>query len=49
MSQPTAQVRLYLIRHAQSEANNNFEIICGQNISCPLSPLGNEQSVLLGG
>ena len=48
MASKTSQVRLYFIRHAQSEANLIFAIICGQNIPSVLSPLGNEQAVLLG-
>jgi broad specificity phosphatase PhoE len=48
MTTKTSQVRLYFIRHAQSEANLVFATICGQNIPSTLSPLGNEQSVLLG-
>jgi broad specificity phosphatase PhoE len=42
------QVRLYFIRHAQSEINAADINIGGQSISCVLSPLGNEQAVLLG-
>ena len=48
MINTNCRVRLYFIRHAQSEANLVFETICGQNISSVLSPLGNEQSILLG-
>ena len=48
MTNKTSQVRLYFIRHAESEANLIFAIICGQNIPSVLSPLGNEQAVLLG-
>ncbi|CAF3415094.1 unnamed protein product [Rotaria socialis] len=48
MTNPIARVHLYLIRHGQSEANLASTYICGQNISCPLTPLGKEQAVLLG-
>ncbi|UJR34662.1 hypothetical protein I4U23_027439 [Adineta vaga] len=48
MTDTHAQVRLCLIRHAQSEANLTKQTLCGQNISCVLTPLGHEQSVLLG-
>jgi broad specificity phosphatase PhoE len=48
MTNTNSRVRLYLIRHAQSEANLVFETVCGQNVPCTLSPLGNEQSILLG-
>jgi broad specificity phosphatase PhoE len=41
-------VRLHFIRHAESEANLNPTIIGGQTIPSALSPLGNEQAVLLG-
>jgi broad specificity phosphatase PhoE len=48
MANLTYRVRLYFIRHAESEANLNLTIIGGQIIPSPLSPLGNEQAVLLG-
>ncbi|CAF1424058.1 unnamed protein product [Rotaria sp. Silwood1] len=43
-----SQVHLYFIRHGESEANTQSIYICGQSISCPLSSLGKEQSILLG-
>jgi broad specificity phosphatase PhoE len=48
MTNLPSRVRLYFIRHGESEANLTFGIVCGQNISSPLTPLGNEQSILLG-
>ncbi|CAF1336482.1 unnamed protein product [Rotaria magnacalcarata] len=48
MTNPMARVHLYLIRHGQSEANLVSTYICGQNISCSLTPLGKEQAFLLG-
>jgi broad specificity phosphatase PhoE len=48
MTSLTSRVRLYFIRHAESEANLVFTTICGQNIPSTLSSLGNEQAVLLG-
>jgi len=48
MSPKTFQVRLYFIRHAESEINAAKVDIGGQSISCMLSPLGNEQAILLG-
>ncbi len=48
MSNPSSRVRLIFIRHAQSEANLVFSIICGQNIPSTLTPLGTEQAILLG-
>ena len=48
MTTSTSRVRLYLIRHAESEANLNPMIIGGQSIPSVLSPLGNDQAVLLG-
>ncbi|CAF1629366.1 unnamed protein product, partial [Didymodactylos carnosus] len=40
-------VRLYFIRHGQSEANLTLNV-CGQAISSTLTSLGKEQSTLLG-
>jgi broad specificity phosphatase PhoE len=48
MANITSRVRLFLIRHAESEANLIFSIICGQNIPGALSPLGYQQADLLG-
>lgn len=48
MDQISFQVSLYLIRHAQSEINLNYSIICGQSNSAPLTDLGFQQSILLG-
>jgi broad specificity phosphatase PhoE len=48
MTNQTYRVRLYFIRHAESEVNLNLTIIRGQCISSALSPLGNNQAVLLG-
>lgn len=48
MTSPTSRVRLYFIRHAESEANLIGSIICGQNIQSALSPKGNQQAILLG-
>ncbi len=48
MTNTNSRVRLYFIRHAQSEANLIFATICGQNIPSLLSRLGTEQAVLLG-
>ncbi|CAF0971972.1 unnamed protein product [Rotaria sordida] len=42
------QVRLYIIRHAESEINAASTHICGQSVPCMLSSLGNEQAILLG-
>lgn len=47
-SESNSRVRLYLIRHAQSEANLSKAVICGQNIPCVLTPLGIQQATLLG-
>ena len=44
----TSQVRLYFIRHAESEINAAGINIGGQSLSCVLSPLGNKQAILLG-
>lgn len=43
-----SKVHLYFIRHAQSEANHAGAYICGQSITCPITPLGKEQAALLG-
>lgn len=48
MTSSTFRVHLYFIRHAQSEANLNRHIICGQCISSNLTELGREQAKLLG-
>ncbi len=48
MSPRSSQVRLYFIRHAESEINASSINFGGQSTSCILSPLGNEQAVLLG-
>ncbi len=48
MTNQNFHVRLYFIRHAESEANLIGTIICGQSLSSALSPLGNQQAILLG-
>lgn len=49
MTKDIFRVRLYFIRHGQSDANHVGVYICGQSISCPLTPLGVKQSNLLAG
>ena len=48
MTGATFRVRVYLIRHGESEVNLNLSIIRGQAIPSVLSPLGNKQAILLG-
>jgi broad specificity phosphatase PhoE len=48
MSTETYRVRLYFIRHAQSEGNFAANIIRGRDVSSQLTPLGLEQATLLG-
>ncbi len=42
------QLTLYLIRHAESEMNQNPHLIGGRSPRTPLSPLGIEQAMKLG-
>ena len=48
MTGGTFRVHLFLIRHGESEANLDLSIIGGQSLPSVLSPLGNQQAILLG-
>ena len=48
MTSATFRVHLYLIRHGQSEVNLNLTSVRGQALPSVLTPLGNQQAVLLG-
>ncbi len=48
MSVETYGVRLFFIRHAQSEGNFAANTIRGRDVASPLTPLGLKQAALLG-